>query len=95
MRLYRTSASFADVNAAIKQEAMARLRGIPGLQRYSTAKLEDGRIVTISAFDSEKSAKASVALAKELRQQAGSKLAKVRAGDPEVIEATILPVHQK
>ena len=95
MRLYRTAASFADVNAAIEQEAMARLRDIPGLRRYSTAKLEDGRIATIAGFESEQAAKASTALAKELRQQGQSKLAKLLPGDPQVIEATVLHVHLK
>ena len=89
-RLYRTAASFDEVNAAIEQEGIARLRDIPGMYRYTTAKLEDGRIATFGGFATEQGAKASVALAKELVQKPGSKLAKLALGTPQVIESTIL-----
>ena len=90
MRLYRTAAPFAEVNAAIEQEALGRIRDTPGMFRYSTAKLEDGRIATFGGFATEQGAKASVAMAKELLQKAGSKIAKLGLGTPQVIEATIL-----
>lgn len=94
-RLYRTEASFEDVNAAIEEEGFSAIRAIPGLLRYSTAKLEDGRIATFNAFASEQGARTINETAKSLRMKGGSMLSKVLPGDPEVLEGTILFTHGK
>ncbi len=90
IRLYRTGASFDEVNEAIEADAGKVIRGMRGLARYSTVKCEDGRIATLSSFDSEESSRALTGKARELRQQGGSRLAKALPHDPEVVEAKVL-----
>ncbi|HBK05979.1 MAG TPA: hypothetical protein DDZ81_08945 [Acetobacteraceae bacterium] len=94
-RLYRTDASFDQVNAAIEEEGFSAIRAIPGLLRYTTAQLEDGRIATFNAFASEQGARAVTRTAKELRMKGGTMLSKVLPGDPEVLEGTILFTYGK
>lgn len=90
MRLYRTDASFAEVNDAIESEGGEVIRGLPGLARYTTVKCEDGRVAIVSSFDTEEHARALTAKAREMRQKPGSRLAKALPNDPEVIEAKAL-----
>jgi hypothetical protein len=90
LRLYRTDASFKEVNAAIEEEAGTIIREMPGLARYTTVKCEDGRIATVSSFDSERNARALTDKAHELRQKDGSRLAETLPNDPEVMEAKAL-----
>ncbi|MGE0224813.1 MAG: hypothetical protein AB7F35_30715 [Acetobacteraceae bacterium] len=94
-RLYRTDKSLAEVDAAIEQEGLAAIRAIPGLLRYTTAKLDDGRIASFNAFESESAARASVEKARELRQRSGSRLSHVLPDDPEVLEGSLLLTHSK
>jgi hypothetical protein len=89
-RLYRTDTSLAEVDAAIEQEGLAHIKAIPGLLRYTTAKLDDGRIASFNAYESEAAARASVEKARELRGRGGSRLSQVLPADPDVIEGTIL-----
>lgn len=85
-RLYRISAPFKEINDAILQEGGQTIRAIPGLYRYATALLDDGRLGVFNAFETEQGARDMTAKARELRGHAGSKLATVLPADPEVIE---------
>jgi len=88
-RLYRTPASFQDVNDAIRREGEQEIRSMPGLYRYSTALLEDGRIAVFSAYETEQATRDMTAKARELRSRPGSQLGKVLPHDPEVIAGRI------
>jgi hypothetical protein len=94
-RLYRTDASIQEVNAAIEREALEAIRSIPGMLRYMSAKLEDGRIATFNAFETEKSARTMSQTAKDLRMKSGSLLNKALPHDPEVLEGKILFTYRK
>src|SRR5206468_3526258 len=76
-RIYRTSASFAEVNDAIEHEAGDVIRNLPGLLRYTTVRLDDGRIAVFSAYETEQAARDMTAKARELRGHAGSQLSTV------------------
>jgi heme-degrading monooxygenase HmoA len=89
VRIYRTSTSFTEVNEAIEHEGGETIRNLPGLLRYTTAKLDDGRIATFSAFETQQAGRDLTEKARELRSQAGSRLSKVLPSDPEVIEGRI------
>jgi heme-degrading monooxygenase HmoA len=89
-RIYRTDASFDQVNAAIEQEAGETIRNLPGLLRYTTVKFEDGRIATLSACETQQAARNLTDKARELRSKAGSQLKKTLPNDPEVIEGEIM-----
>jgi hypothetical protein len=95
IRLYNTSASFEDVQAAIQREGLPQLQAIPGLVRYTTVKLDDGRIASFTTFESEEAARASTEKARELRGKGESLLKKVLPNDPEVIEVTVLYSQRK
>jgi heme-degrading monooxygenase HmoA len=89
-RIYRTDASFDQVNAAIEQEAGETIRNLPGMLRYTTVRFEDGRIATLSACETQQAARNLTDKARELRSKAGSQLKKVLPNDPEVIEGEIM-----
>ncbi|HEY1413614.1 MAG TPA: hypothetical protein VGF36_15820, partial [Rhodopila sp.] len=94
-RLYRTDASIQEVNAAIEREGLEAIHAIPGMLRYMTVKLEDGRIATFNAFETEQSARTMSQTAKDLRMKSGSLLHKVFPHDPEVLEGKILFTYRK
>jgi hypothetical protein len=89
-RLYKTKASFEEVNAAIEKEGIAELKAIPGLVRYTTVRADDGRYATFSLYESEASAQASVETARQLRRTGGSQLSKLLPDEPEVIETRVI-----
>lgn len=90
VRIYRTDASFDDVNAAIEREGAESIRNLPGMLRFTTVKFEDGRIATFTACETEQAARNMTDKARELRNKAGSQLSKVLAKDPEVIMGEIM-----
>ncbi|MBV8914887.1 MAG: hypothetical protein JOZ05_17845 [Acetobacteraceae bacterium] len=89
VRIYRTQASFDEVNAAIEHEGGETIRHLPGMLRYTTAKFEDGRIATFTACETEAASRAMAGKARELRGKPGSQLSKVLPTDPEVIMGEI------
>jgi heme-degrading monooxygenase HmoA len=90
VRIYKTSASFAEVNEAIEQEGAETIRQVAGLLRYTTVRLDDGRFAVLSAYETKQAAREMTGKARELRGRAGSRLGKVLPSDPEVIEGTIM-----
>lgn len=89
VRIYRTQASFEAVNAAIEQDGGEAIRNLPGLLRLTTVKLDDGRIATFTACETEAAARAMIEKARELRGKPNSELHKVLPSEPEVIMAEI------
>lgn len=90
VRIYRTNASFDQVNAAIEQEGGEVIRHLPGMLRYTTVKFDDGRIATFTACENEQASGNMTQKARELRNISGSQLSKVLPSDPEVITGEIL-----
>jgi hypothetical protein len=90
VRIYRTNASFDQVNAAIEQEGGEVIRHLPGMLRYTTVKFDDGRLTTFTACESEQASRNMTEKARELRNKPGSQLSKILPNDPEVITAEIL-----
>ncbi len=88
VRIYQTESSFKDVNDAIEQVS-DEIRAVPGLLRYTTARFDDSRIATFASYETEQGAQQMIAKARELRNKAGSQLAKLLPHDPEVITGKI------
>jgi hypothetical protein len=95
VRVYRTDASFDQVNAAIEQEAGEVIRNLPGMLRYTTVRFDDGRIATFNACASEQAARNMTEQARELRHKAGSRLSKVLPGEPEIVKGEIMVAAAK
>ena len=89
VRIYKTSASFSEVNTAIDHEGGEAIRTLPGMLRHTTVRFDDARIATFTACESEEASRKMVEKAKEFRSKAGSQLAKVLPNDPEVISGEV------
>ena len=72
---------------------MPLLRGIAGLLRYTTAKLDDGRMATFGAFENAEAARASTEVARQARAKPGSMLARLLPNPPEVLEGKVIFAH--
>jgi hypothetical protein len=90
VRIYKTSAPFADVNAAIEREGGETIRKLHGMLRYTTVHFDDGSMAVFTACESEIASRAMAEKAKELRGKAGSQLAKLLPNDPEAISGEVL-----
>ncbi len=90
IRLYQTSASREEMEAALREEAEPILKSIKGLVRYTCFKLDDDQgyaVITGHAnreFSTQLSQKA-----REARQK-GARLQSVLPKDPEVLQGTIV-----
>ena len=90
VRIYRTDASFDQVNTAIEQEGGQTIRTLPGMLRYTTVRFDDTRIATFNACETEQAARNMTDKARELRSKPGSQLSKVLPHAPEVIKGDIM-----
>lgn len=93
-RIYRSEAPPAELKAALEGEADGIVRSLPGLGRYTVAKLTDGRVGSFSAFDSPEHAKQSTEKLGAARAKSGSQLARVLPSDPVVIDGKVLATHR-
>jgi hypothetical protein len=90
VRIYKTSAPFADVNAALEREGGETIWKLHGMLRYTTVRFDDGREAVFTACESENASRAMAEKAKELRGKAGSQRAKLLPNDPEVVSGEVL-----
>jgi hypothetical protein len=91
IRIYRSTASAQDVKEALEQEAMPILQGASGLLRYTVFKTDEGDgFAVMTASTSREAASNLTTQARAATMKAGSKLQKVFASPPEVIEGDII-----
>ena len=90
IRIYQTSASRGDVEAAMREEAQPLLQTIKGLVRYTCFKLDDAKgYAVITGHTNRESSTQLSQKAREVRQKSGSRLQRVLPKDPEVLQGTI------
>ncbi|HET6608393.1 MAG TPA: hypothetical protein VFG62_17075 [Rhodopila sp.] len=91
IRLYQTSASRADVEAAFREEAQPILQSVKGLVRYTCFKLDDSRgYAVITGHTTRESSTELSKKAREARQKGATRLQRVLPKDPEIIKGTIV-----
>jgi hypothetical protein len=91
LRVYQTSASVADMQEAMKQEAVPLANTVDGFLDYGVIKLDEGNgYVSFTLCRSTEASEDFAEKARQIRGKDGSLLSKVLPQDPEVIEARLL-----
>jgi len=91
IRLYQTSASRADIEAAFQEDAQPILQSVKGLVRYTCFKLDDARgYAVITGHTTRESSTELSKKAREARQKGSTRLQRVLPKDPEILQGTIV-----
>jgi hypothetical protein len=91
IRLYQTSASREDIEAAIREEAQPILQSVTGLIRYTCFKLDDQQGYAVITGHANREASTLLSQkARDARQHSGSRLQRVLPQDPEILQGTIV-----
>jgi len=91
IRLYQTSASREDVEAAMREEGQPILQSVTGLVRYTSFKLDDQQgYAVITAHANREASTLLSQKARDARQHSGSRLQRVLPQDPEILQGTIV-----
>ena len=91
IRLYQTSASREDVEAAMREEAQPILQSVTGLIRYACFKLEGQQGYAVITGHANREASTLLSQkARDARQNSGSRLQRVLPEEPEVLQGTIV-----
>lgn len=91
IRLYQTSASREDVEAALREEAQPILQSVTGLIRYTCFKLDDEQGYAVITGHANREASTLLSQkARDARRQSGSRVQRALPQDPEILQGTIV-----
>jgi hypothetical protein len=89
IRVFKTTASAADLKQGFEREAPPMLEKMTGIQRYVVLALDEGGCAVIATHKDAKSLDDGAQAAREHRQKSGSLAQKLLPSEPEVLQGVL------